>query len=94
MTLGARSVYIDHILVSWSSSQTQPGCQHAELDDCLSAPEFQYPTLTHEGFVTEVHHVNGLGENAGVVYAEMQARENQAGDLMALKYVGSTVDYR
>ena len=24
------------------------------------------------GFVTEVHHVNGRGENKGVVYCEMQ----------------------
>ncbi|CED82231.1 cytoplasm protein [Phaffia rhodozyma] len=44
-----------------------------------------YPTLTKESFVTEVHHVNEKGENAGVVYAEMQARENGSGDLMALK---------
>lgn len=35
-----------------------------------------YPTLTEAGYVTEVHHVNGEGENAGVVYCEMQAREN------------------
>ncbi|XP_060071887.1 uncharacterized protein C05D11.1-like isoform X2 [Ylistrum balloti] len=35
-----------------------------------------YPTLTESGYVTEVHHVNGEGENAGVVYCEMQAREN------------------
>ena len=26
--------------------------------------------------MTEVHHVNGEGEDAGVVYCEMQAREN------------------
>jgi hypothetical protein len=32
-----------------------------------------------------VHHVDGKGENAGVVYAEMQARENGSSDLMALK---------
>ncbi|PIK38225.1 hypothetical protein BSL78_24935 [Apostichopus japonicus] len=35
-----------------------------------------YPTLTDAAYVTEVHHVNGEGENAGVVYCEMQAREN------------------
>ncbi|XP_022082849.1 uncharacterized protein C05D11.1-like [Acanthaster planci] len=35
-----------------------------------------YPTLTDAGYVTEVHHVNGEGEDAGVVYCEMQAREN------------------
>ena len=28
------------------------------------------------GYITEVHHVNGEGEDAGVVYCEMQAREN------------------
>ncbi|KAL3870528.1 hypothetical protein ACJMK2_038582 [Sinanodonta woodiana] len=35
-----------------------------------------YPTLTESAYITEVHHVNGEGENAGVVYCEMQAREN------------------
>ncbi|XP_071956159.1 uncharacterized protein C05D11.1-like [Antedon mediterranea] len=35
-----------------------------------------YPTLTDSGYVTEVHHINGEGEDAGVVYCEMQAREN------------------
>ena len=47
-----------------------------------------YPTLTKAGFITEVHHVNGKGENSGVVYSEMQGRENTSGDLMALRYVG------
>jgi Zn-dependent M16 (insulinase) family peptidase len=28
------------------------------------------------GYITEVHHINGEGDNAGVVYCEMQAREN------------------
>ncbi|KAI9276163.1 Metalloenzyme, LuxS/M16 peptidase-like protein [Sporodiniella umbellata] len=31
-----------------------------------------YPTLTESGYYTEVHHINGKGENAGVVYSEMQ----------------------
>ncbi|EPQ60716.1 hypothetical protein GLOTRDRAFT_30984 [Gloeophyllum trabeum ATCC 11539] len=44
-----------------------------------------YPTLTKAGFVTEVHHVDGEGHDSGVVYSEMQGRENTAGDLMALK---------
>eukprot|EP00741_Cyanophora_paradoxa_P002772 tig00000630_g2692.t1 len=35
-----------------------------------------YPTMTDSGVLTEVHHVNGEGANAGVVYCEMQAREN------------------
>ncbi|CAK9798548.1 Uncharacterized protein C05D11.1 [Anthophora plagiata] len=35
-----------------------------------------YPTLTDAGFLTEVHHVTGEGEDAGVVYCEMQGKEN------------------
>ncbi|CEO99316.1 unnamed protein product (mitochondrion) [Plasmodiophora brassicae] len=35
-----------------------------------------YPTITDAGFVTEVHHITESGANAGVVYCEMQAREN------------------
>jgi len=44
-----------------------------------------YPTLTDAGFTTEVYHVNEKGEDAGVVYSEMQGRENTAGDLIELK---------
>ncbi|PLW42340.1 hypothetical protein PCANC_10506 [Puccinia coronata f. sp. avenae] len=44
-----------------------------------------YPTITAEGFTTEVYHINGKGEDAGVVYSEMQGRENGAMDLMALR---------
>ena len=36
------------------------------------------PASTDEGFVTEIHHVTGEGENKGVVYCEMQGRENSA----------------
>ncbi|XP_028177355.1 uncharacterized protein C05D11.1-like [Ostrinia furnacalis] len=36
------------------------------------------PTLTEHGFLTEVHHIDGDGEDAGVVYCEMQGRENNA----------------
>jgi len=35
-----------------------------------------YPTLTESGFVTEVHHITGEGEDGGVVYCEMQGCEN------------------
>ncbi|XP_053673268.1 uncharacterized protein C05D11.1-like [Anopheles nili] len=35
-----------------------------------------YPTLSDAGFVTEVHHITGQGEDGGVVYCEMQGREN------------------
>eukprot|EP01117_Protostelium_nocturnum_P008230 TRINITY_DN2936_c0_g3_i1.p1 TRINITY_DN2936_c0_g3~~TRINITY_DN2936_c0_g3_i1.p1 ORF type:complete len:1017 (+),score=266.38 TRINITY_DN2936_c0_g3_i1:107-3157(+) len=44
-----------------------------------------FPTITDSGFHTEVHHVNGEGENAGVVYCEMQGRENQGVSRLALK---------
>ncbi|KAL8292284.1 hypothetical protein RQP46_001750 [Phenoliferia psychrophenolica] len=44
-----------------------------------------YPTLTEAGFVTEVYHKNGKGEDSGVVYSEMQGRENGSGDLMQLQ---------
>lgn len=31
-----------------------------------------FPTLTAAGFTTEVFHVNGKGEDSGVVFSEMQ----------------------
>lgn len=43
-----------------------------------------YPVLSDAGFITEVHHVNAEGEDAGVVYCEMQARENTAESLAHL----------
>jgi Zn-dependent M16 (insulinase) family peptidase len=59
------------------------------------------PTLTDSGCYTEVHHIDGKGEDAGyvspwppsqyptdiqsVVYSEMQGRENLQGDLMDLQ---------
>ncbi|KII93562.1 hypothetical protein PLICRDRAFT_49603 [Plicaturopsis crispa FD-325 SS-3] len=43
-----------------------------------------YPTITKAGFVTEVHHIDPKGHDSGVVYSEMQGRENTSGDLMAL----------
>lgn len=36
-----------------------------------------FPTLTDSAYTTEVHHINGEADNAGVVYCEMQARENE-----------------
>ncbi|XP_050435416.1 uncharacterized protein C05D11.1-like isoform X2 [Adelges cooleyi] len=35
-----------------------------------------YPTLKDAAFVTEVHHVTSEGKDGGVVYCEMQGREN------------------
>ena len=51
-----------------------------------------------EDFVTEVHHITGAGEDAGVVYSEMQAKENRPSTLMYLKldqllYPGNNIRY-
>lgn len=46
--------------------------------------------MTQAGFVTEVHNINGKGEDSGVVYSEMQGRENGSDDLMHLQYVYSS----
>ncbi|KAI8993250.1 Metalloenzyme, LuxS/M16 peptidase-like protein [Pilobolus umbonatus] len=44
-----------------------------------------YPTLTEEGFCTEIHHIDQNGADAGVVYCEMQSRENSMVDIMQRK---------
>jgi Zn-dependent M16 (insulinase) family peptidase len=36
-----------------------------------------HPTLSEAGFITEVYHVNGRGEEGGVVFSEMQGKENK-----------------
>ena len=57
-----------------------------------------FPTLTDtvciafccsymKGFHTEVHHITGTGEDAGVVYCEMQGRQNTCEDLSMHKLV-------
>ncbi|OAA61734.1 zinc metalloprotease [Niveomyces insectorum RCEF 264] len=43
------------------------------------------PTLTDEACLTEVHHINGKGHDAGVVYSEMQALQSNSGELMDLR---------
>ncbi|KAL8713500.1 MAG: hypothetical protein Q9220_002362 [cf. Caloplaca sp. 1 TL-2023] len=43
------------------------------------------PTLTDAGCYTEVHHIDGSGNDAGVVYSEMQGVQNSQGELMDLK---------
>ncbi|KAL7287806.1 hypothetical protein TKK_0018181 [Trichogramma kaykai] len=35
-----------------------------------------YPTLKDSAYTTEIHHITGEGEDGGVVYFEMQEREN------------------
>ncbi|TFK77013.1 hypothetical protein BDN72DRAFT_830184 [Pluteus cervinus] len=44
-----------------------------------------YPTITDAGFTTEVHHIDAKGEDSGVVYSEMQGRQNTSGDIMGLE---------
>lgn len=44
-----------------------------------------YPTLTDSAYVTEVHHINGEGDDAGVVYCEMQGRENSGDSRVTLE---------
>lgn len=34
-----------------------------------------HPLLRKEDFMTEVHHINGDGDDAGVVYSEMQVQK-------------------
>ena len=48
----------------------------------IFADHVLFPTLTEEGFVTEIHCINGRGEDSGVVYCEMQGRENTEGSLI------------
>ena len=43
------------------------------------------PTLSDAACYTEVHHIDGTGHDAGVVYSEMQGRENTLLDLQDLK---------
>ena len=44
-----------------------------------------FPTLTDAGCYTEVHHIDPEGNDAGVVYSEMQGVQNNQGELMDLK---------
>lgn len=44
-----------------------------------------YPTMTDAGFTTEIYHLNGEGQDSGVVFSEMQGRENGASDRMTLR---------
>lgn len=43
------------------------------------------PTLKDAACLTEVHHIDGQGLDAGVVYSEMQGVQNQADELMTLQ---------
>merc|ERR1711892_799888 len=41
-----------------------------------------YPTLREEDYLSEVHHVNGEGQDAGVVYSEMQGVEHTSANIL------------
>ncbi|GAA5858806.1 hypothetical protein JCM8547_004996 [Rhodosporidiobolus lusitaniae] len=41
-----------------------------------------FPLMTPEVFKTEIYHVDGKGEEGGVVFSEMQGREGSQGDVM------------
>jgi hypothetical protein len=43
------------------------------------------PTLTDNACTTEVHHIDGEGNDAGVVYSEMQALQYSSTELMDLR---------
>lgn len=43
------------------------------------------PTLTDAGCTTEVHHIDAEGNDAGVVYSEMQGVQNAAAELIELR---------
>ncbi|RYO93817.1 hypothetical protein DL766_005097 [Monosporascus sp. MC13-8B] len=43
------------------------------------------PTITDAACLTEVHHINGEGNDAGVVYSEMQGVEHTSTELMDIK---------
>jgi Zn-dependent M16 (insulinase) family peptidase len=41
-----------------------------------------HPLLREEDFMTEVHHINGDGDDAGVVYSEMQGVEHKPSNII------------
>ncbi|KAK4137936.1 hypothetical protein BT67DRAFT_372256 [Trichocladium antarcticum] len=43
------------------------------------------PNITDDACVTEVHHIDGEGNDAGVVYSEMQALQYSSSELMDLR---------
>jgi Zn-dependent M16 (insulinase) family peptidase len=67
---------------AWTATDhTAYTATHAGADGLLAllpvyADHVLFPTITAAGYTTEVHHITGEGADAGVVYCEMQAREN------------------
>lgn len=84
------------IIVSYGSPQIAPGSGSLGSRNSLWASPNQVlnPTITDEAYTTEVYHLNGKGEDAGVVYCEMQGRENTSTDSIMLWYLLRVVDAR
>jgi hypothetical protein len=56
----------------------------SSMRPCIILWRITLTNRTSSGCLTEVYHINGEGKDAGVVYSEMQGRQNQSGDLMEL----------
>ncbi|KAG0246126.1 hypothetical protein BGX31_004315 [Mortierella sp. GBA43] len=69
-----------HKITKFRSSQTGLSVVHVYNEVYID--HILYPTITDAAYYTEVHNINGDGENAGVVYCEMQGRENNASSIM------------
>ena len=67
--------FLSIIIHSLKLNQKLQGSNHRETIYVLNRTNICLP-IQDAGYVTEVHHINGEGEDAGVVYCEMQAREN------------------
>ena len=74
-------IYIDHIL---RARITKPAFL-TEVSFILIYKTTDFNT-SHQ-----VHHINGSGHDSGVVYSEMQGRENTSGDLMGLECVSGNI---
>ena len=52
------------------------GVKHNNHNPIVTVSSICHQYLQESGYKTEVHHISGEGEDAGVVYCEMQGREN------------------
>ncbi|XP_076234685.1 uncharacterized protein C05D11.1 [Calliopsis andreniformis] len=83
---GVLDLLANRCLASGTNAATQIDCTYYTMTTAGSEgflslmpvylEHILYPTLTDSGFLTEVHHITGKGEDAGVVYCEMQGKEN------------------
>lgn len=72
-------IYVDHILY--------PTMTDAGFVTEVNVPHAKYPSPTDSVSLNQVHHIDPKGHDSGVVYSEMQGRENTSGDLMQLRCV-------